>query len=517
MEFATLMEMLEYRTRDAGGKTAFTFEGQATTFQTLWQRVNQFAAYLLNQRLVRGERVLIALPNGADFFYAFYGIQRAGGIAVPLFPESSTERIAALAKACGARFVVLPPGTPKKEEFEKGGLVTLDSNGEAPAVQSFPRIQPDDIAFLQYTSGSTGNPKGVILTHANLLTNMRQMITGMRITEEDRFVSWLPVYHDMGLILMTMIPFSLAADLHLLLADLRSVRDWLKTIHEVHGTFTAAPDFAYRLCLRHLESLRGFDLSSLRVALNAAEPVRLSTIAGFESAFRLGPVMVAGYGLAEATVGVSMWPPGMPPRLDANGLVSVGPPFPGIELQIAKEDPLNAFGEIMIKSPANSKGYFNNPEETKVMFSKDGFLHSGDLGTLDEAGNLYIAGRKKNIIKHAGETIAPQEIEETVDVIPDVRFSAAVGVDRGRLEGEQAYVFAEVRQKANMDDWGYELVLEIMQAIHRRLGIRPARVYLVQPHTIPRTHNGKIQYVHLRDAYLDGTLREQGKILYPEY
>ena len=520
MEINTLIEMLEVRAQVSGEKIAFTFEDQPTSFQTLWQRVNQFALSLLDQGLRSKERVVIALPNGAEFFFAFYGVQRAGGIAVPLFPDSSVERIASIAKSCKARFVVLPEGSLKSSELHANGLLEFRSLllhvQQAVGLQNYPQVQPDDIAFLQYTSGSTGNPKGVMLTHANLLTNMRQMIAGMQITKEDVFVSWLPVYHDMGLILMTMVPFYLAADVHLLPADLRSVRDWLKTIDASRGTFTAAPDFAYRLCLRHLDSLREYDISSLRVALNAAEPVRAATITEFESAFGVVNVMVAGYGLAEATVGVSMWTPQTPARVDANGLVSVGHPFPDVGLKILKDDPSSQIGEILIKSAANSKGYLNNPAETKALFWQDGYIHSGDLGYLDEDGYLYIVGRRKNIIKHAGETIAPQEIEETVDAISGVRMSAAVGVDRGRVEGEQAYVFVEVREKPNISEWGYEMTLETVQAIHNRLGIRPARVILVKPHTIPKTYNGKIQYVRLRESYLDGTLRKRGTILYPE-
>ena len=514
-EFATLIEMLEYRAKESGDKTAFTFQGQPTTFQTLLERVNQFASVLLDRNVSRQECVVIALPNGADFFFAFYGVQRAGGIAVPLFPDSSAERIASIVSSCGARFVVLPYGSPRKNELDAKGFVVLESAGLLANIHKqsslFQSVQPDDISFLQYTSGSTGNPKGVMLTHANLFTNMRQMIAGMQITEQDIFVSWLPVYHDMGLILMTMVPFYLGVETHLLPADLRSVRDWFKTIHASRGTFTAAPDFAYRLCLRHADTLREYDITSLRVALNAAEPVRAATIDGFESAFRLKNVMVAGYGLAEATVGVSMWTPRMKAGVDVNGLVSVGRPFPDVEVKIAED------GEILIRSAANSKGYFNNEEATKELFTEDGFIHSGDLGYLDEEGNLYIVGRKKNIIKHAGETIAPQEIEETVDALEGVRYSAAVGIDRGRVEGEQAYVFAEVREKENISEWGYELTLEIVNAIHDRLGFRPARVYLVKPRTIPRTYNGKVQYVRLRQSYLDGSLKDQGMILYPEY
>ncbi len=441
MEINTLIEMIELRAQDSGEKIAFTFEGQPTSFQTIWQGVNQFASYLLNKELAQKERVVIALPNGAEFFFAFYGVQRAGGIAVPLFPDSSAERIASIAKSCEASSIVLPESSLKRGELEAKDFscITFSETQKAELRINYPEIQPDDIAFLQYTSGSTGNPKGVMLTHANLLTNMRQMIAGMQITQEDIFVSWLPIYHDMGLILMTLVPFYLAAD------------------------------------------------------------------------------VVAGYGLAEATVGVSMWTPQTPARVDANGLVSVGHPFPDVELKILKDDPSSQIGEIMIKSAANSKGYLHNPAETKALFWKDGYIHSGDLGYLDENGYLYIVGRRKNIIKHAGETIAPQEIEETVDAISGVRMSAAVGIDRGRVEGEQAYVFVEVREKPNISEWGYELTVEIVQAIHDRLGIRPARVVLVKPHTIPKTHNGKVQHVRLRESYLDGTLRAQGKILYPEY
>lgn len=518
--FSTLIEMLEHRAMVFGGKTAFTFQGQPTSFHLLWEGINQFASVLYESRISKQECVVIALPNGADFFHAFYGVQRAGGIAVPIFPESSAERITSIARACGAKIVVLPDRSSKKKELEEYGVEVLDSAALLETqehtltdtrVLAFQKVQPDDISFLQYTSGSTGNPKGVMLTHSNLLTNIRQMIAGMQITHQDVFVSWLPVYHDMGLILMTMVPFYLEVETHLLPADLRSVRDWFKTIHASRGTFTAAPDFAYRLCLRHVDALREYDITSLRVALNAAEPARASTVDGFESAFGLENAMVAGYGLAEATVGVSMWTPRMKARVDANGLVSVGRTFPDVEVKIAED------GEILIKSTANSNGYFNNEEATKELFSADGFIHSGDLGYVDADGCLYIVGRKKNIIKHAGMTISPQEIEETVDAIDGVRLSAAVGIDRGRVEGEQAYVFVEVREKPNISEWGYELTLQIVSAIHERMGFRPARVYLVKPRTIPKTYNGKIQHVQLRQSYLDGSLREQGMILYPEY
>jgi acyl-CoA synthetase (AMP-forming)/AMP-acid ligase II len=294
----------------------------------------------------------------------------------------------------------------------------------------------------------------------------------------------------------------------------------LEAIQAQRGTFTAAPDFAYRLVLRHLDPGE-FDLSSLRVALNAAEPVRAGTISAFERAFGLKNVMVAGYGLAEATVGVSMAKPGTAPRVDDRGRVSAGRPFPGVELRILAGDevlPAGETGEIAIRSQANCQGYFGNPDETARLFWRDGYLGSGDLGYLDRDGCLFITGRKKNIIKRSGETISPQEIEELVDALPEVRYSAAVGIDQGRDEGEQAYVFAEIRDGEGLSTGElHKMALQIVADFYERMGFRPARVYLLKPRTLPLTHNGKLQHGRLKEMYLDGTLRRQGSILFPEY
>jgi len=523
-QFTTPIDMLAFRAEVSADKTAFTYNGLAVSFSELWHDINCFATFLLECGLERGERVVAALPNSAEFFSAFYGIQRAGGIAVPVFPDAGPERIFSLAKICGAKIVVVPSYLPteKLNHFRQLAsqrhfpLVTVAESATTAPTENFPRIASTDIAFLQYTSGSTGNPKGVMLTHASLLTNIRQMIAGMQITPDEIFVSWLPVYHDMGLILKTMVPFYLAAQVHLLPTNLRDVRHWLAAIQDHKATFTAAPDFAYRLCLHHIEPGE-YDLSSLRVALNAAEPVRATTIRDFEQTFGLSNVMVAGYGLAEATVGVCMWKPGTANRVDSRGRVSVGAPFPDVDLHIVSGDeilPPGETGEIAIRSKANSLGYFNNPVETEKLFWRDGYLLSGDLGYQDKDGYLYIVSRKKNIIKRSGETIAPQEIEEVVDTMPGVRFSAVIGVDKGSVEGEQVYVFAEIRDTIPESAY-HEMVLQMVAYFHAHMGFRPARIYLLKPRGIPLTHNGKIQHVRLREMYLDESLREV--ILYPKY
>lgn len=526
--FSTLIEMLACRAEANGAKTAFTFNGQPVTFAEMWRDINQFAAFLLADGLRRGETVIVALPNSAEFFSAFYGIQRAGGIAVPVFPEAGAERIFSLAGLCGARVIVTPSDLPagilsKVREAGAGrGLrvVTVTESAGARNPARFPGVRPEDIAFLQYTSGSTGNPKGVMLTQAGLLANIRQMIAGMEITPDEIFVSWLPVYHDMGLILKTMTPFYLAAETHLLPTDLRDVRPWLEAIAQTGATFTAAPDFAYRLMLRHIAPA-AYDLSSLRVALNAAEPVRATTAREFEVMFGLQNVMTAGYGLAEATVGVSMSQPGAPLRVDGRGFVSVGRPFPDVDLLIVEGDavlPPGETGEILIRSQANSLGYFRNAAETEKLFWREGYFRSGDLGYLDADGFLYIVSRKKNIIKRGGETISPQEIEEVIDKMPGVRFSAALGIDRDGPEGEQVFVFAEIRAGDGLaEDALYEQSLSMVEGFSAHMGFRPARVYLLRPRSIPLTHNGKIQHARLKEKYLDGSLRQKGAILYPGY
>lgn len=527
--FKTLIEMLRFRAEEIPDKPAFSYAGETCSFGGMWNRVNRFAAYLQRLGIGSGDRVVLALPNGHEFFSAFYGAQRAGAVAVPLFPGFSPERILTTARDCRARIVVTASDTAAdrlgllRELAARQGttVATVSDGSDSVANGNFPTIAPADIAFIQYTSGSTGNPKGVQISQDNLLTNIRQMITAMRITEDDIFVSWLPVYHDMGLILKTMVPFYMAAELHLLPTSLRNVGAWLRTIDQHKATFTAAPDFAYRLCVQHIRNPDEHDLTTLRVALNAAEPVRHKTILDFEMAFGLKNVMVAAYGLAEATVGVSIWPPGQSAKVDRHGHVSVGRPFSDIEIAIIVDDKSvgpGKIGEIAIKTSAQPPGYFDNPEATRALHWRPDYVLSGDLGYVDAEGDLFIVGRKKNTIIQAGRNLYPQEMEEIVDLLPTVRRSIAIGIERGRIEGEQTYIFAEIRKHVSMsEDDLQDVVVSIVSALHQHLGFRPGRVYLVKPKTIPITYNGKYQHDLLKQSYLGGELLSSGCILYPDY
>lgn len=527
--FATLIGMLESRARQTPDKAAFRFGGKAVTFATLWRRINHFAAHLLRLGTGHGERIVIAMPNGEEFFFAFYGAQRAGAVAVPLYPGFGADHISAYARLCGAKVIAVRSGLPAErmsallEMAARDGLTvtTVEAAEDGGPAPEFPPVAPTDIAFIQYTSGSTGDPKGVQISHDNLLTNMRQMIDGMAITTGDVFVSWLPVYHDMGLILMTMVPFYLGLDLHLLPTDLRHAGNWLRAIEANRATFTAAPDFAYRLCLRQIREPKAVDLSSLRVALNAAEPVRRRTVTEFERAFGLKNVITPAYGLAEATVGVCTWPPGRPCKVDSHGHVSVGRPFRGVEMAVLDDGApaeTGVIGEIAVASEALPIGYLDNPEANEALFWRPGHILSGDLGYIDAEGDHFIVGRSKNTIKQAGRTIHAKEIEEIADDVDRVRRAAAVGIDRQRLEGEQVHVFAEISGGGNQPQAVYEeIVLAIVNRIHARLGIRPGRVHLVRPRTVPLTHNGKVRHALLKQRYLDGSLSAEGLILFPDY
>lgn len=523
----TLIDLLAARARETPETEAVCFRATperetSVSYGELWRRSRAFAGGLQREGVGLGDRVVVAVPNQPAFLVAFYGTLAAGATAVPVFPHADPARILHLVRLSDAQALAVPPGASTADlarlATEAGVLVLPVEESPEPEVD-LPDLDPEVVALLQYTSGSTADPRGVQIPHGHLLTNLAQMVTGMEITAADVFVSWLPVYHDMGLILMALAPLYVGARLVLLPTSLHSPHPWLSAITEHRGTFTAAPDTAYRLCVARGNPEGRYDLASLRVALDAAEPVRPSTLEAFESAFGLANVMAPGYGLAEATVGVSMWPPGTARKVDAQGRPSVGPPFPGITVRIVDGDralPPGEIGEIVVQSPAVTTGYRNNPEANAALWWNGDGLRTGDLGYLDAAGDLFIVGRTKNVIVQAGQTLYAADVEGAVADLPFVRRVAAVGIEGRREIGEHLVVFVEIgRHRAPPPDECARLVAEVVQRIHGRFGVRPARVYLIAPRTLPHTSNGKMQHASLREAYARGELHES--LLFPTY
>jgi fatty-acyl-CoA synthase len=357
-----------------------------------------------------------------------------------------------------------------------------------------------------------------MLTHQNIVRTCHFMAESAGLTPEDRVVSWLPLYHDMGLIGLSFTPPLMAAPVWLLPPDLRSPRQWVELITEVRATFTVSPDFGYRNCVRNIHDTGDIDLTSLKAALSGAEPVRLSTIKAFESHFGVKNVIAPCYGLAEATLAVAVWPRSTAVRVDPTGrFVSVGRPCRGVSVRIvprAEDGPAVALGpdvegEVQVRSPGVMKGYYNNPEATAGVLSADGWLRTGDLGFMDQDGLLYICGRIKDVMILGGENVIPADVEEVVDAVPGVRYSAAVGLESERTGTQRLHVVAEVRDESAGEDRYHELVRKIVHRVHEARGHRPARVLLVKSGTIPKTSSGKIQRSRLGQMLQENALKDR--------
>ncbi|HVQ75191.1 MAG TPA: AMP-binding protein [Candidatus Binatia bacterium] len=513
----TLTELMARRAAADPDLPYFTLFGETVTYGQLWARSERYAAGLRKHGIDQGDAVPLIYPTCAEFFYTFLGALRLGAVPVPLYPTLGVEGTANIFRDCQAKAVATIGWFRRDVEESAGGRVAIlepsDLEGDA-GPPYFPRIWEDSPAFIQYTSGSTGHPRGVVLSHDNVVRTVAFMGEAIKLTREDVVVSWLPLYHDMGLIGCTFTPPTTGAPIHLLPPDLKNPRIWLETLTATRATFTVSPDFGYRNCVRNVRDRQGLDLGALKQALSGAEPVRLSTIEAFEDAFGLSNVVTPCYGLAEATLAVAIWPRGTPLRLDSSGrFLSVGRPCRGVSVRIAQdgtEVPSGAEGEICVRSPGVMQGYYRNPEATREVLDDDGWLRTGDLGFVDREGYLFVTGRLKDLIVLAGQNVIPGDVEEVVDAVPGVRYAAAVGLESERTGTQRLIVVAEVRESDQDDQALARIAREIVQRTHRARGHRPARVLLVRPGTIPKTSSGKIQHTRLtqmvRDQGLD-TLR----------
>jgi acyl-CoA synthetase (AMP-forming)/AMP-acid ligase II len=508
---ATLPEVMRRRAALSPDTPYFDLYGDTVTYGRLWAETGRYAVGLARAGVGQGDKVALIYPTCAEFFYTFFAALRLGAVPVPLYPTLGIEGTASILRNADA-VAVATIGWFRKGVDEAVALAPavravlepqdLESDAPLPAL---PTVREDDLAFLQYTSGSTGNPRGVMLTHANVVATCHFMAEAAGVTAEDRLVSWLPLYHDMGLIGCCLTPPLTATRVWLLPPDLRNPRQWLELIARVRATFTVSPDFGYRNCVRHVRDTTDLDLTSLKAALSGAESVRPSTVRAFEEHFGLKDVVAPCYGLAEATLAVAIWPRGMPLRYDSSGrFVSVGPPCPGVSVKIAEPD-----GEIWVKSPGVMRGYYGNPEATAAVLTSDGWLKTGDLGFVDRDGFLYVTGRSKDVMILGGENVVPSDIEELVDHLAGVRYSAAVATESERTGTQRLHVVAEVRDDGDDPEAGRRLAAEIVRCVHRGRGHRPARVLLVRPGTIPKTSSGKIQRARLTQMLLDGELADR--------
>jgi acyl-CoA synthetase (AMP-forming)/AMP-acid ligase II len=321
------------------------------------------------------------------------------------------------------------------------------------------------------------------------------------IRANDVFVNWVPLYHGLGLIRFVFGPVFFGCPSHLVPASLASLRVWLETITRVRGTITGGTDFGYRMAAERVDP-RGLDLSALRVAINSGEPVKRSTIEQFEQRFGLSGVVRPGYGLTEAN-GVSVLARGEPLRADHDGNLSCGRPVEGLTAEIVDSKgatlPPGAAGQIRLFGEQVFAGYFEDEAATRDVL-RDGWLHTGDIGTLDADGHLYVTGRMRSLIKRGGAMIVPREIETVVERVAGVAAAAAIGIPRESATGtEDVVVVAELTtDQRPADSAAMELVRAIADAMNRSLRFAPSKVLLVRPNSIPRTSNGKIRHEELK-------------------
>jgi acyl-CoA synthetase (AMP-forming)/AMP-acid ligase II len=515
----------------------------------LYQRSLQIAAGLRRQGLGTGERVTIMLPTGAEFIASFFGTLLAGGIPVPVSPPTFLDdvtdflaRFEAIAKSCQPAVLIT---------FKDISLLAASAARVCPSIrgvfssealsadpEGFVPHQPraEDTCFLQYTSGSTGMPKGVELTHANVLANADGIGRMIEVNDRDVGVNWLPLYHDMGLIgaLLTGIYWGVPLVLLSPQTFIKYPVRWLKAIDRFAGTISLAPNFAYRVCLKiPPEQLTGLDLSRWRVAFNGAEPIDRETIQLFLE--KLAPAGVSPrvpfpvYGLAEATLAVTHPDLEAPIELEhvdgdllcaegravpaprdqagATCLVSVGRPLPQTEVAIMSIDgaPLGerSVGEIWVRGPAVMKGYYRAPEASAEAL-RGGWLATGDLGYL-AGGRLFVTGRKKDLLIKAGRNYYPQDVEAAASSLPGVRRGCAVafGIHDPIRGTEKVVVLAESRRPLDPEA-ARALEQLIRGTIAAKVGLSVDVVELVPARTILRTSSGKARRNETRALYLAG-------------
>ncbi|MEA2080159.1 MAG: AMP-binding protein, partial [Pseudomonadota bacterium] len=469
-------------------------EGEIITYQQLDAGARQVAASLQQRGIKPAEAVAMMLPSGPDYFFSFFGVLMAGGIPVPIYPparpsqlEDHMRRHGRILANCLAGTLITVAEAKRVAQLLKSQvpnlrqIVSVSELAASGAVPTLPALNSNDIAFLQYTSGSTGNPKGVVLTHANLLANIRAMGQVVQAGPKDVFVSWLPLYHDMGLIGAWLGSLYYAALFVVMspLSFLARPERWLWAIHHYRGTLSASPNFGYEYCLRRLkdEDLEGLDLSCWRAAFNGAEAVSPDSVQQFGERFAAfgfrNTAMMPVYGLAESAVGLAFPPLDRGPvidRVDRNSFsrsgqatpapadgkralrfASSGPPLPGHQVRVVDpaghELPERQEGRLQFRGPSSTSGYYRDAEKTQSLFEGD-WLDSADLAYMAN-GEVYITGRIKDIIIRAGRNIYPHELEEAVGLIPGIRTGrvAVFGSEDTRSGTERLIVLAETRSK----------------------------------------------------------------------
>ncbi|WP_081748701.1 fatty acyl-AMP ligase [Nocardiopsis sp. CNT312] len=519
-------------------------------------------AALLQRDFSPGDRALLLYPPGTAFFTAFIGCLYAGVVpAVAPLPDGQrhrSDRSGEMIRSIGASALLTEESAVGDTGAWVGTLddappvIVTDRSEElpGPGAWSDPGTGPDHVAFLQFTSGSTSTPRGVVVRHHNIVDNAEHFSRVNGCGSENRFGGWLPMHHDFGLLSMFLFPLYYGAStVHMpASAFLRRPHSWLHLIDQRDLDFSSSPNFGYDLCVRRItdEQAEGIDLSRWKWALDGAEPVLPATLRRFsrrfeDFGFRPG-TLVAGYGLAEATLMVTCDAGDEPPtvvRVDAarlekgefhpvpgdepgRELVRCGDvEIPGSDTRLLIVDPNTgdvlpdgAVGEIWISGSSVTHGYWDRPEETRASFDaatsdgRSGFLRTGDLAVV-HGGGLYVTGRMKEVLIYHGRNIYPHDLEaaaRSADVCLENGIGAAFTV-RGAEDKEEIALVHEVQPRGADADRLEEVLTRIHRSVSREFGVALGAVVLVRRGGVKRTTSGKIQRLKMRSALLDGELK----------
>ncbi|MBP2654774.1 MAG: Long-chain-fatty-acid--CoA ligase [Firmicutes bacterium] len=572
----SLVELLRYRAFKHPEKRVYTFlssgetEGSHLSYKELDIRARAVAAFLQSLNL-EGERALLIYPAGLDYIIAFMGCLYAGVVAVPAYPPRLNRNLLRLKNVVNdsnakavlttstiiSKFEPLIAQTSGLSEVE--WLMTDEINTAIAGRWKEPEITKDTLAFLQYTSGSVGVPKGVMVSHGNVLNNEKLIQTAFELDEESTIVGWLPIYHDMGLMGNVLQALYLGSTYVFMspVDFLQKPYRWLKAISDYKGVLSGAPNFAYELCINKITEAQKetLNLVSWKKAFNGAEPVRYETIERFAATFAsVGFRQEAAYpcyGMAETTLMVSG---GAVSELPAYGkfsseeleknvvsigssekdrmLVSCGHAWLDHKLVIADPKKLcrcsaDRVGEIWVSGSSVAQGYWNKPEITESTFrayladSGEGpFLRTGDLGFIHE-GELFVTGRLKDLIIIRGTNHYPQDIELTVEKCHQAIRPGGCAAFSMEIDGEERLgIVAEIerqyrprgnKSQVSSNENGQNKVLEeiysaIKQAVFTNHELQADNILLLKPGSIPKTSSGKIQRHACRNGLLDGTL-----------
>ncbi|MGB0599048.1 MAG: aminotransferase class I/II-fold pyridoxal phosphate-dependent enzyme [Rubripirellula sp.] len=560
------ISVLEYWAEHRGDETAYIFTDVETvedriTYAELWSEVRALAGYLQKRcRLRTGDRVLLLYPPGLEFVIGFFACHAAGAIAVPAYPprrNRKASRIRSIVVDADARWALSTrsvvdqlTGDQRHDDLIGVQLLGTDSPSCRDASKwRRPKQRADSLALLQYTSGSTGSPKGVMLSHANLIANSKLILHAFEPQQNVCGMSWLPTYHDMGLVGGVLMPMFIGR-LDVLTSPMTFLQRparWLQGISRYGVTISGGPNFAYQLCVDKIsdQEMEGVDLSGWEIAFNGAEPIRVSTLDAFEERFApygfKRSANLPCYGMAETTLIVTGGPAETRPvvtsfdrtSLDekivrpvpadhesSRQLVGTGAVLPEetviiVDPETREQLPNDSIGEIWVQSPSVGLGYYKRTEATEQSFqaftvSGEGpFLRTGDLGFLFE-GQLFVSGRLKDMIIVRGVNRYPQDIEETVERASDIVQAGSVGAfamdDDGR---EQLVVVAETVRTRNVD-WDSHLQA-IRRAVTAEHELPPDAIYLVRNSSVPKTSSGKIQRNACLHAVRDGDLKTIAK------